>query len=243
LNWLLILGARSDIAKAVAHKYAQNGFNIYLAARNHQELERDVKDIEIRYQIKAQAVEFDVLDFNSHQDFYDSLQEKPLGVVCSVGYLGNQKKAELDFNEADKIIRTNYSGCVSMLSIIARDFEKRQTGFIIGISSVAGDRGRQSNYYYGSAKAGFSAYLSGLRNRLSKSTVPVLTVKPGFVDTKMTEGMGLPPLLTAQPEEVAEDIYRAWEKRKDVVYTKWFWRWIMLIIKNIPELLFKKMKL
>ena len=243
MNWLLILGGRSDIAKAVAHKFAGNGFNIYLAARNHQELERDVKDIEIRYQIKAQAVEFDVLDFNSHQDFYDSLQEKPLGVVCSVGYLGNQKKAELDFNEADKIIRTNYSGCVSMLSIIARDFEKRQTGFIIGISSVAGDRGRQSNYYYGSAKAGFSAYLSGLRNRLSKSTVPVLTVKPGFVDTKMTEGMGLPPLLTAQPEEVAEDIYRAWEKRKDVVYTKWFWRWIMLIIKNIPELLFKKMKL
>jgi len=243
LNWLLILGGRSDIAKAVAHKFAGNGFNIYLAARNHQELERDVKDIEIRYQIKAQAVEFDVLDFNSHQDFYDSLQEKPLGVVCSVGYLGNQKKAELDFNEADKIIRTNYSGCVSMLSIIARDFEKRQTGFIIGISSVAGDRGRQSNYYYGSAKAGFSAYLSGLRNRLSKSTVPVLTVKPGFVDTKMTEGMGLPPLLTAQPEEVAEDIYRAWEKRKDVVYTKWFWRWIMLVIKSIPELLFKKMKL
>ena len=243
MNWLLILGGRSDIAKAVAHKFAGNGFNIYLAARNHQELERDVKDIEIRYQIKAQAVEFDVLDFNSHQDFYDSLQEKPLGVVCSVGYLGNQKKAELDFNEADKIIRTNYSGCVSMLSIIARDFEKRQTGFIIGISSVAGDRGRQSNYYYGSAKAGFSAYLSGLRNRLSRSNVPVVTVKPGFVDTKMTEGMGLPPLLTAQPEEVAEDIYRAWEKRKDVVYTKWFWRWIMLIIKNIPELLFKKMKL
>jgi len=243
LNWLLILGGRSDIAKAVAHKFAGNGFNIYLAARNHQELERDVKDIEIRYQIKAQSVEFDVLDFNSHQAFYDSLQEKPFGVVCSVGYLGNQKKAELDFNEADKIIRTNYSGCVSMLSIIARDFEKRQTGVIIGISSVAGDRGRQSNYYYGSAKAGFSAYLSGLRNRLSKSNVPVLTVKPGFVDTKMTEGMGLPPLLTAQPEEVADDIYRAWEKRKDVVYTKWFWRWIMLVIKNIPELLFKKMKL
>ena len=243
MNWLLILGGRSDIAKAVAHKFAGNGFNIYLAARNHQELERDVKDIEIRYQIKAQSVEFDVLDFNSHQAFYDSLQEKPFGVVCSVGYLGNQKKAELDFNEADKIIRTNYSGCVSMLSIIARDFEKRQTGVIIGISSVAGDRGRQSNYYYGSAKAGFSAYLSGLRNRLSKSNVPVLTVKPGFVDTKMTEGMGLPPLLTAQPEEVADDIYRAWEKRKDVVYTKWFWRWIMLVIKNIPELLFKKMKL
>jgi short-subunit dehydrogenase len=189
------------------------------------------------------AVEFDALDYNGHQDFYDKLQEKPLGVVCSVGYLGDQKKAELDFSEADKIIRTNYSGCVSILSIIASDFEKRQKGFIIGISSVAGDRGRQSNYYYGSAKAGFSAYLSGLRNRLSKSNVPILTVKPGFVDTKMIEGMGLPPLLIAQPEEVAESIYKSWKNRKNVVYTKWFWRWIMLLIKSIPEQLFKKMKL
>ncbi len=157
MNWLIILGARSDIARAIAHKFAQNGFNIYLAARNHQELERDVKDFEIRYHIKAQTVEFDALDYTSHQDFYDDLQEKPLGVICSVGYLGDQKKAELDFNEADKIIRTNYSGCASILSIIANDFEKRQKGFIVGVSSVSGDRGRQSNYYYGSAKAGVSA--------------------------------------------------------------------------------------
>lgn len=243
MNWLLILGARSDIAKAVAHKFAQNGFNIYLAARNHQKLERDVTDIEIRYHIKAQAVEFDALDYNGHQDFYNKLQEKPLGVVCSVGYLGDQKQAELDFSEADKIIRTNYAGCVSILSIIASDFEKREKGFIVGISSVAGDRGRQSNYFYGSAKAGFSAYLSGLRNRLSRSNVQVITVKPGFVDTKMTEGMGLPSLLTAQPEEVAENIYKSWKNRKDVVYTKWFWRWIMLVIQCIPERIFKNLKL
>ena len=243
MNWLLILGARSDIAKAVAHKFAKNGFNVYLAARNHQELGRDVRDVEIRYHVKAQAVEFDALDYAGHQDFYEDLQEKPLGVVCAVGYLGNQKKAELDFNEADKIIRANYSGCVSILSVIANDLEKRKKGFIIGISSVAGDRGRQSNYYYGSAKAGFSAFLSGLRNRLSRSNVAVITVKPGFVDTKMTEGMDLPPFLTSQPNEAAEDIYRAWEKRKDVVYTKWFWRWIMLAIKSIPEWIFKKMKL
>jgi decaprenylphospho-beta-D-erythro-pentofuranosid-2-ulose 2-reductase len=243
MRWLLILGARSDIARAVSHKFAQNGLNIYLAARNHQGLERDLKDIEIRYNVKAQAVEFDALDYKSHQAFYDGLQEKPLGVICSVGYLGDQRKAELDFDEADKITRTNYSGCVSILGIIANDFEKRQEGFIVGITSVAGDRGRQSNYYYGSAKAAFSVYLSGLRNRLSKSNVQVITVKPGFVDTKMTEGMGLPPLLTAEPEEVAETIYKSWNNRKDVVYTKWFWRWIMLVIRNIPERIFKKMKL
>ena len=243
MHWLLILGAKSDIAKAVAHKFAQNGFNIYLAARNHQGLERDITDIEIRYNIEAQAVEFDALDYKSHQVFYDGLQEKPLGVICSIGYLGDQRTAEQDFNEANKIIKTNYSGCVSILSIIASDFEKRQQGFIVGISSVAGDRGRQSNYYYGSAKAGFSVYLSGLRNRLSKSNIPVITVKPGFVNTKMTEGMGLPPLLTAQPEEIAETIYKSWKNKEDVVYTKWFWRWIMLAIRNIPERLFKKMEL
>jgi short-subunit dehydrogenase len=243
MRWLLILGARSDIARAVSHKFAQNGFNIYLAARNHQGLERDLKDIEIRYNVKAHAVEFDALDYKSHQAFYDGLQEKPLGVVCSVGYLGDQKKAELDFEEADKITGTNYSGCASILGIIANDLEIRREGFIVGIGSVAGDRGRQSNYYYGSAKAAFSVYLSGLRNRLSKSNIQVITVKPGFVDTKMTEGMGLPPLLTAKPEEVAETVYKSWKDGKDVVYTKWFWRWIMLVIRNIPERIFKKMKL
>lgn len=243
MNWVLILGARSDIAKAVAHKFARSGFNIYLAARSHQELERDVKDIEIRYQVKAQAVEFEALNYIGHQEFYDSLRVKPFGVVCAVGYLGNQQNAGQDFNEALRIISTNYTGCVSILNVIANDFEIRQKGFIIGISSVAGDRGRQSNYFYGSAKAGFSAYLSGLRNRLSRSNVQVITVKPGFVDTRMTEGMSLPPLLTAQPEEVAENIYKSWKNGKDVVYIKWFWRWIMLVIKNIPEGIFKKLKL
>jgi len=243
LNWLLVLGARSDIAKAVAHQFARNGFHLYLAARNHQDLNSDAKDIELRYQVKAQAVEFDALNYDSHQGFYDGLRERPLGVVCAVGYLGDQKNAERDFNEAFRIIHTNFTACVSILNVIANDFESRQQGFIIGISSVAGDRGRQSNYFYGSAKAGFSAYLSGLRNRLSRSSVQVITVKPGFVDTRMTEGMNLPPLLTAQPEAVAESIYKAWQRLQDTVYTKWFWRWIMLVIKSIPERIFKKMGL
>ena len=243
MNWLLILGARSDIAKAVARKFAQSGFNICLAARNHQELERDARDLEIRYQVKTQAVEFDALDYTGHQAFYDGLPERPVGVVSAVGHLGDQHIAEQDFNEAVKIMNTNYTGCVSILNIIAQDFEKRKDGFIIGISSVAGDRGRQSNYFYGSAKAGFSAYLSGLRNRLSRSNVQAITVKPGFVDTKMTEGMSLPPFLTSQPEEVAENIYKSWKNGRNVVYAKWFWRWIMLVIKIIPEGIFKKLKL
>lgn len=243
MSYILILGARSDMAKAIAHKFAKNGFNLYLAARRHEELKVEAKDLEIRYEVKAKAVEFDALDFNSHHDFYHGLTEKPVGVVCVVGLLGNQKEAEKNFDKNMEIINTNYIGCMSIINIISNDFEEKQNGFIIGISSVAGDRGRQSNYYYGSAKAAFTAYLSGLRNRLDKSNVRVITVKPGYILTSMTEDMELPSLLTGCPDDVAGDIYRGWKKGKDIIYTQWFWRYIMLIIRNIPEIFFKKMSL
>ena len=121
--------------------------------------------------------------------------------------------------------------------------EKNKNGFIVGVSSVAGDRGRKANYIYGSSKAAFSAYLSGLRNRLFESKIQVLTVKPGFVATKMTDGLDLPEKLTAQPEEVAKDIFVAQQKGKDILYTKGIWRLIMLIIKHIPEFIFKKLSI
>ncbi|MGO9013523.1 MAG: SDR family oxidoreductase [Dissulfurispiraceae bacterium] len=243
MAWLLVAGAKSDVARAVAAKFAQNGFNIYLAARNYDQGVHDGNDLEIRYGVKTAVVEFNALDYAAHQAIYDVFPEKPLGVVCAVGYLGDQKKAETDFGETRKIIESNFMGCVSLLNIVARDFEQRKEGFIIGISSVAGDRGRQSNYTYGSAKAAFSVYLSGLRNRLSHYNVRVITVKPGFINTKMTEGMQLPRLLTAEPADVAQDIFRAYKSGKDIVYTKWFWKWIMLAIRAIPERIFKKMNL
>lgn len=243
MSYVLIMGAKSDIAKALARKYAENGYNLYLAARKSNELEAFSNDINIRTQRTAKCLELDVLDYASHQAFYDALEEKPLGVISAIGYLGEQTKAQNEFSEAQKIIDTNYTGVVSLLNIIADDFEKRKNGFIVGISSVAGDRGRKSNYFYGSAKAALTAHLSGLRNRLYKSQVHVMTVKPGFVATKMTEGMDLPEKLTAQPENVAQDIYQAQQKGKNVLYTKWIWRWIMLIIKIIPEWKFKGMNL
>jgi short-subunit dehydrogenase len=141
------------------------------------------------------------------------------------------------------MINVNYTGAISILNIVANDFEKERRGFIVGVSSVAGDRGRKANYIYGSAKAGFSAYLSGLRNRLNDSGVQVLTVKPGFVNTKMTEGLDLPPKLTASPSEVAEDIFNAQQKGRNILYTKPIWMVIMLIIKHIPEFIFKKMSI
>ena len=243
MSYIVIVGAKSDIAKATAREYAQNGYDIYLAGRNISELETFAEDIRVRSEKAVELVELDILNYASHQVFYDSLAEKPLGVISAVGYLGEQEKAQIDSDEAHKIIDTNYTGVVNLLNIIANDFEERRAGFIVGISSVAGDRGRKSNYIYGSAKAGLTAYLSGLRNRLYESQVHVLTVKPGFVATKMTEGMDLPEKLTAQPEEVAQDIFKAQQSGKSVLYTKWMWKYVMMIITSIPEFIFKKMSI
>jgi decaprenylphospho-beta-D-erythro-pentofuranosid-2-ulose 2-reductase len=240
MSYVLIIGAKSDIAKAIAREYASHGYDLYLAARNVSELETFANDIKIRFERNVKSIELDILNYVSHNDFYNSLEEKPLGVISAVGYLGEQNQAQNDFSETQKIIDT---GIVNLINIIANDFEQRKNGFIVVISSVAGDRGRKSNYIYGSAKAALTAYLSGLRNRLYDSNVHVLTVKPGFVATKMTEGMDLPEKLTAKPEDVAKDVYKAQQNGNNVLYTKWIWKWIMLIIRNIPEFQFKKMNL
>jgi len=243
MSYILIVGAKSDIAKATARQYAMQGYDLYLAGRNIRELDAFAKDVSVRTQRTVKTIDLDILDYESHQQFYERLEEKPFGVITAVGYLGDQKKAQTDFNEAKRIMDTNYTGVVSLLNIIDKDFEQRKSGFIVGISSVAGDRGRKSNYIYGSAKAAFTTYLSGLRNRLHDAQVQVLTVKPGFVATKMTEEMDLPKKLTASPETVAKDIYTAQQKGKNVIYTKWIWRYIMMIITVIPEWKFKGMSI
>ncbi len=243
MSYILIIGAKSDIAKAIAREYANHGYDLYLAARNVAELKDFASDLRIRTGKKVKTLDLDILDFESHRIFYENLEEKPGGVVSAVGYLGDQEKAQSDFQETKLIIETNYTGVASIFNIIANDYEQRKSGFLVGISSVAGDRGRKSNYLYGSAKAALTAYLSGLRNRLHNANVHVMTVKPGFVRTKMTAGMNLPARLTAEPEEVARDVFRAQQKRKNVLYTKWIWKWIMLVIRMIPEWEFKKMSI
>jgi len=243
MSYILIVGAKSDIARAVAREYSKNGYDIYLAGREINELEDFANDIKVRGVRDVKLLELDITNFSSHQDFYNNIKEKPLGVISAVGYLGEQKVAEKDFSESLNIINANFTGLVSLFNIIANDFEDRKNGFMVGISSVAGDRGRESNYLYGSAKAGLTAYLSGLRNRLYKSQIHIMTVKPGFVATKMTEGMDLPEKLTASPEDVAKDIFKAQQNKKNILYTKWIWQYIMMIIKLIPEYQFKKMSI
>ena len=241
---LLILGANSDVAYAVTREFAQKEHaDFYLASRDLELLEKKVSDLKIRFQVNAKAISFDALDYFSHNDFYKALDPKPDGVVLAFGYLGDQREAQQNFKEVKYIIESNFLGAVSILEFVALDFERRGNGFIIGISSVAGERGRQSNYIYGSAKGALAVYLSGLRNRLYKRNVHVITVLPGFVRTKMTENMELPEKLMSSPEEIAKDIYRSFKKNKDIVYSKWLWKYIMLIIKILPEKIFKKLNL
>lgn len=240
---VLILGASSDIAVATAHQYAQEGYDLLLAARNPQSIDYLSLDLPIRYGNKVFVYAFDACDRSSHEAFYDQLNEKPEISICIFGYMADETEAMGSWEITNRMIDTNYTGAVSILNIIARDYIHRGYGTIVGISSVAGERGRQSKLIYGSAKAAFSAYLSGLRNLVYRSGVHVLTVKPGFVRTRMTEGLNLPPLLTAQPEEVAKAIYKGVRKKKDTIYVKKIWKYIMINIKLIPEPLFKRMNL
>jgi decaprenylphospho-beta-D-erythro-pentofuranosid-2-ulose 2-reductase len=240
---LLILGAKSDIALAAAREFARNKFDIILAARQSNELASTKSDLEIRFQIKAYLAEFDAEDFDSHTDFYADLPVRPDVVLCAFGYLGEQAEAEKNWTEAKRIIDANYVGAVSILNLVAADFETRRAGSIIGISSVAGERGRQSNYIYGSAKSGFSVYLDGMRHRLVKSGVHVVTVKPGFVETKMLQGKEHPKILTARPDQLARAIFQAVQKQKATLYYLPVWRLIMLMIRNTPEFIFTRTKL
>jgi hypothetical protein len=243
MNYVLILGAGSDVARPLAFLYAKHGYDIYLASRSYKQLEKDAKDIAVRYNVDARAFKFDAENIDSHKKFYDSLPHKPIGVVCLAGTLGEQKESEKNFDAAEKVIYANYAGLVSIIHIIAEDFEQRREGFIVGVSSVAGERGRKSNYVYASAKAGFTTFLSGLRNRLHTANVQVLTVHPGYIATKMIAGKETPGIITATAEEVANDIFNGQQSGKDFIYSKWFWRFIMFAFTMIPESIAKKLDL
>lgn len=241
---LLVLGGTSDIGRAVATAYASVGWKITLAARNLDAATREADDIRTRHGNAHVAVcALDILDTATFSSFVDDLEGLPDTVVCVVGMLGDQAQAETDPEHAAQVIRTNFEGPAMLLDMFAARFAARGDGLIVGVSSVAGDRGRASNYVYGAAKAGFTAYLSGLRNRLARTDVRVTTVKPGFVRTRMTDGMDLPGPLTAAPNVVAERILALQTRPADVLYVLRIWRFVMFIIRAIPEPIFKKLKL
>lgn len=244
MKTVLVLGGISDMGFAIARIYATHGWRIVLAARDGEDVERNVRDLVLRQGAEASSVVFDACKNGEHKQFADRLGFLPDTVVCVVGLLGDQPRAENDIGYATDIIRSNYEGPALLLGEFASRMAARGHGTIVGVTSVAGDRGRGSNYVYGSAKAGFTAFLSGLRNRYFRNGVHVVTVKPGFVRTSMTEGLPLPKLITAEPEEVGRAVYTAADtKKRDVIYVRRVWTLIMLIIRNIPESVFKRLHL
>jgi short-subunit dehydrogenase len=242
---VVVLGATSSIARATAQAFAAAGYAVVLGARDPEENARLAADIAVRHGVPCTALPFDAEACATHPAFTAecarALGGAVDGLVLCFGFMAAQADCQRDFALARRTIDVNFTGAVSILECFAADFEARGVGFIGVLSSVAGDRGRQSNYIYGSAKAGLSTYLQGLRNRLHKAGVSVTTIKPGFVDTKMTFGLPLPGPLVASPERAGAAICRAILARRDVAYVPFFWRYIMLLIRCIPEWQFKKM--
>jgi len=242
---VLILGATSAIARAAAASLARRGHALFLAGRDSSELKRMAADLRIRHGVEVETGRFDAEDFDSHGEFLAGAVDRfgrLGGVVLAFGYLGDNARAREDFAEAARIIGINFTGAVSVLNHCAEYFEGRRGGFVVAVSSVAGDVGRQSNYFYGAAKAGLNAYLQGLRNRLHPAGVRVVTVKPGFVDTPMTYGMER-MFLVASPGRVGEAIARAAVRGGEVIYAPWFWRFIMLALRLTPERARKRLKI
>ena len=243
---ILIIGATSGIAEAVARLYAVRGARFFLVARNAEKLQVVASDLTA---CGASSVDVFVMDAN-HLSLlpemlstaWNTLVRIDLALVAH-GTLPVQDRCETDLDYAVSEFRTNAESVIACLTGLAPHFEAQKQGVIAVIGSVAGDRGRASNFLYGAAKAAVDTFASGLRGRLFKSGVQVLTIKPGFVDTPMTRGVALPAALVVSADKVAGDIVRAVDKKRNVLYTPWFWRFIMLVIMHIPEALFKRMKL
>lgn len=242
---VIIIGATSAIAEATARIYASRGARLFLVARNPQRLGDIASDLKVRGTETIETASLDVNSVERHGAVLDSAWAflgTPDVVLIAHGTLPDQQACEASVPTALAEFATNATSTIALLTDIANRMQQARHGCIAVISSVAGDRGRASNYLYGAAKAAVSAFLSGLRQRLGGYGVYVLTIKPGFVDTPMTRDFRK-GLLWAQPGAVARGIVKAIDKRKAIVYLPWFWRGIMLVIKHVPEFVFKRIKL
>ena len=240
-TWIIV-GATSAIARAFARSCAARGDELLLLGRDMPELKRIATDCALRGAPSAKAVAFDARKPEKFEAIIDdaALASGTLNAAVFVGSMPDQADIDADPSLIDGVVQDSFTGPARLLQLLAPVLEERGSGTIIGVGSVAGDRGRIGNYVYGAAKAGFATYLSGLRNRLGRAGAHVVTVKPGFVDTAMTWGIeGM--FLVASPEDIAKSLIKAADKKRNVIYTPFFWRYIMLIIGHIPEFIFKKL--
>lgn len=245
MNRVLIVGATSTIAHATARHFAAAGDRLFLTGRSEEKLQTIADDLRVRGANQVNTYVLDMNHFTSHAALLREAMAALGGldvVYVAHGTLPDQEACEEDLEKTLHELSTNALSTIALLTPVARQFEEQESGTIAVISSVAGDRGRQSNYVYGTAKAAVSTFLSGLRNRLHDAGVSVVTIKPGFVDTPMTAHLPKNALF-ASPDYVGEQIYEAIAAGKDVVYIPWFWRFIMLVIMLIPEPIFKRLSL
>jgi decaprenylphospho-beta-D-erythro-pentofuranosid-2-ulose 2-reductase len=242
---MLIFGATSAIAEAVARQVARVHGELYLVGRNPETLDMIAQDLIVRGARKVGKESGDLTYREKYADWIDSASHFMKGIdviLIAHGVLGDQKELEQNNDLAFDHFNTNLMSAALLAEAAGHYFERAKRGVIAVIGSVAGDRGRQSNYYYGSAKGGLEIFLQGLRNRLYPHGVSVLTIKPGFVSTPMTAHLKK-NFLFASPDRVASGILHAIKKEKDVVYLPWFWKWVLCVIKSIPEGVFKRLKL
>lgn len=242
---ILIMGATSAIAEATARKFARRGDSLFLVARNAQRLQAVADDLTVRGAQMAHTYVLDACDIDRYPTLLQAAAEQMGGIDAALiahGTLSDQAACQTSIDLLLQEFITNALSCMSLCTHLANRFEAQRHGVIAVISSVAGDRGRQSNYVYGSAKAAVTAFASGLRQRLYSKGVGVVTIEPGFVSTPMTAAFKK-GVLWASPQTVAASIVRAMDRSTPVIYTPWFWRPIMCIIKAVPESIFRQLKL
>ncbi len=245
---IMLFGATSAIAQATARLLVRQGCDVYAIGRNPQKLRALLDDLRVRAApgqiVDGMSADLDLIEAHEH---LFSAAETALGgmdaVIIAHGTLPDQAECERSVALTLAQLHTNGLSAIALASEAANRLQAQGHGMIVAIGSVAGDRGRQSNYVYGAAKGMLALFLQGLRNRLASHGVHVLTVKPGFVDTPMTAAFDKRGLLWATPEQIAGGIVQAMRARRDVVYLPWFWRWIMLVLRSIPERVFKRLKL
>ena len=242
-TWI-ILGATSSMARSFARDLAVKGDGLLLAGRDMADLKALAEDCVMRGARAAEAIAFDARDAKTFTAIINRAfkEDGTLNAAVFVGSMPDQEDIDADPSLVDGTVMDSFTGPARFLTMLAPHMEERGAGVIVGVGSIAGDRGRLANYVYGAAKAGFATYLSGLRNRMGRKGVHVMTVKPGPVDTAMTWGLDKLPFMTT-PEAVSRDILKGVRKGRNVVYTAGIWRLVMFVIRSIPEPIFKKMSI
>lgn len=234
MPYLLVIGGNSDIGFSTAKIFASKGYNIHLASQNIEQLSLKKEIIEKNFNVTCKITALNVYSTNSIETFVNNNSTNPKVILVSAGYMENP---EILF---DKIIKVNYLNLVEIIEkLIIKNTDKQDLSTIIGISSVGGERGKKDNTIYCSAKSGFSTYLDGLRQRLYATNINVITIKPGYVETKMTKNLNLPKYLVSSSDLIGKIIFESFQKNKDIVYAPYFWKILLFIYRNIPEFIFR----